>query len=135
MLVPSSETFISWLFFPLYINKGVYFSERCVITFLLFPFLALLCILLKIYILIGSCLTLQMLQLAEYHANAMASTKPPKRPSIRERKQKLLAFLRGILLGIELAISWVCLFFFIHCPPKQAVRASTMLNAGYVIKL
>ncbi|XWS50368.1 hypothetical protein CRYUN_Cryun12cG0082000 [Craigia yunnanensis] len=34
-----------------------------------------------------------MLQLAEYHENAMASTKPPKRPSIRERRQKLLAFL------------------------------------------
>ncbi|XP_022763913.1 histone-lysine N-methyltransferase ATX5-like isoform X2 [Durio zibethinus] len=44
----------------------------------------------------GSMLPLEqwMLQLAEYHANATASTKPPKRPSIRERKQKLLAFLR-----------------------------------------
>ncbi|XP_022736343.1 histone-lysine N-methyltransferase ATX4-like isoform X2 [Durio zibethinus] len=44
----------------------------------------------------GSLLPLErwMLQLAEYHANATASTKPPKRPSIRERKQKLLAFLR-----------------------------------------
>ncbi|XVF10053.1 hypothetical protein REPUB_Repub07fG0150500 [Reevesia pubescens] len=42
----------------------------------------------------GSLLPLEqwMLQLAEYHANATASTKPPKRPSIRERKQKLLAF-------------------------------------------
>ncbi|GKU89098.1 hypothetical protein SLEP1_g3287 [Rubroshorea leprosula] len=35
-----------------------------------------------------------MLQLAEYHANATASVKPPKRPSIKERKQKLLAFLQ-----------------------------------------
>ncbi|WCJ36834.1 Histone-lysine N-methyltransferase ATX5 [Euphorbia peplus] len=34
-----------------------------------------------------------MMQLAEYHARA-TSTKPPKKPSIRERKQKLLAFLR-----------------------------------------
>ncbi|KAK6250732.1 hypothetical protein SCA6_004737 [Theobroma cacao] len=44
----------------------------------------------------GSMLPLEqwMLQLAEYHANATASSKPPKRPSIRERKQKLLAFLR-----------------------------------------
>ncbi|OMO88385.1 hypothetical protein CCACVL1_08420 [Corchorus capsularis] len=43
----------------------------------------------------GSMLPLEqwMLQLAEYHASA-TSTKPPKRPSIRERKQKLLAFLR-----------------------------------------
>ncbi|XVE58382.1 hypothetical protein DITRI_Ditri04bG0165400 [Diplodiscus trichospermus] len=44
----------------------------------------------------GSMLPLEqwMLQLAEYHASATASTKLPKRPSIRERKQKLLAFLR-----------------------------------------
>ncbi|XVE64383.1 hypothetical protein DITRI_Ditri07aG0096600 [Diplodiscus trichospermus] len=44
----------------------------------------------------GSMLPLEqwMLQLAEYHANATASSKPPKRSSIRERKQKLLAFLR-----------------------------------------
>ncbi|GMJ06454.1 Arabidopsis TRITHORAX 5, SET domain group 29 [Hibiscus trionum] len=44
----------------------------------------------------GSLLPLEqwMLQLAEYHANATTSTKPPKRPPIRERKQKLLAFLQ-----------------------------------------
>ncbi|PPD92204.1 hypothetical protein GOBAR_DD10879 [Gossypium barbadense] len=44
----------------------------------------------------GSLLPLEqwMLQLAEYHANAATSTKPPKRPPIRERKQKLLAFLK-----------------------------------------
>ncbi|XVF53405.1 hypothetical protein PTKIN_Ptkin05aG0097000 [Pterospermum kingtungense] len=44
----------------------------------------------------GSMLPLEqwMLQLAEYHANATACTKPTKRPSVRERKQKLLAFLR-----------------------------------------
>ncbi|CAK7324163.1 unnamed protein product [Dovyalis caffra] len=34
-----------------------------------------------------------MMQLAEYHARAV-STKPQKRPSIKERKQKLLAFLQ-----------------------------------------
>ncbi|KAI5561829.1 hypothetical protein BDE02_15G012900 [Populus trichocarpa] len=34
-----------------------------------------------------------MMQLAEYHAHA-SSTKPQKRPSIKERKQKLLAFLQ-----------------------------------------
>ncbi|GAV66205.1 PWWP domain-containing protein/SET domain-containing protein/PHD_2 domain-containing protein/zf-HC5HC2H_2 domain-containing protein [Cephalotus follicularis] len=34
-----------------------------------------------------------MLQLGEYHA-AQVSEKPPKRPSIKERKQKLLAFLQ-----------------------------------------
>ncbi|KAH1037930.1 hypothetical protein J1N35_039673 [Gossypium stocksii] len=44
----------------------------------------------------GSLLPLEqwMLQLAEYHANATSSAKPPKRPSLRERKQKLLAFLQ-----------------------------------------
>ncbi|GLU12015.1 hypothetical protein SLE2022_287240 [Rubroshorea leprosula] len=35
-----------------------------------------------------------MLQLAEYHSNATAPVKPLKRPSIKERKQKLLAFLQ-----------------------------------------
>lgn len=38
-----------------------------------------------------------MLQLTEYHANALVSVKP-KKPSLRERKQKLLAFLQGALL-------------------------------------
>ncbi|KAE8736400.1 Histone-lysine N-methyltransferase ATX3 [Hibiscus syriacus] len=44
----------------------------------------------------GSLLPLEqwMLQLAEYHKNATTSTKPPKRSPIRERKQKLLAFLQ-----------------------------------------
>ncbi|KAL5803409.1 hypothetical protein ACOSQ4_031714 [Xanthoceras sorbifolium] len=44
----------------------------------------------------GSMLPLEqwMLQLAEYHANALVPAKPPKRPSIKERKQKLLAFLQ-----------------------------------------
>lgn len=43
-----------------------------------------------------------MLQLAEYHANTVVSAKPPKRPSMKERKQKLLAFLQGtfFLLGL-----------------------------------
>lgn len=45
-----------------------------------------------------SHLTLQMLQLAEYHENAIVSSKPPKRPSIKERKQKLLTFLQGIFV-------------------------------------
>ncbi|XP_038685546.1 histone-lysine N-methyltransferase ATX4-like isoform X2 [Tripterygium wilfordii] len=35
-----------------------------------------------------------MLQLAEYHENALVSSKPPKRPSVKERKQKLLKFLQ-----------------------------------------
>ncbi|MBA0629912.1 hypothetical protein Godav_002056 [Gossypium davidsonii] len=48
----------------------------------------------------GSLLPLEqwMLQLAEYHANATSSAKPPKRPSLRERKQKLLAFLQDVKL-------------------------------------
>lgn len=47
-----------------------------------------------------SHLTLQMLQLAEYHENAIVSSKPPKRPSIKERRQKLLTFLQGIFVLI-----------------------------------
>ncbi|KAF4399099.1 hypothetical protein G4B88_023693 [Cannabis sativa] len=44
----------------------------------------------------GSMLPLEqwMLQLAEYHATALVSTKP-KKPSMKERKHKLLAFLQG----------------------------------------
>lgn len=44
----------------------------------------------------GSLLALEqwMLQLAEFHENALVSVKPPKRPSIKERKQKLLTFLQ-----------------------------------------
>ncbi|MBA0814006.1 hypothetical protein Gohar_019857, partial [Gossypium harknessii] len=42
--------------------------------------------------------SVKMLQLAEYHANATSSAKPPKRPSLRERKQKLLAFLQDVKL-------------------------------------
>ncbi|KAE8077675.1 hypothetical protein FH972_016217 [Carpinus fangiana] len=37
-----------------------------------------------------------MLQLADYHENALVSVRPPKKPSIKERKQKLLTFLQGI---------------------------------------
>lgn len=44
-------------------------------------------------------LNLQMLQLADYHENALVSVKPPKKPSLKERKQKLLTFLQGILLS------------------------------------
>lgn len=36
-----------------------------------------------------------MLQVAEYHATVV-SVKHPKRPSMKERRQKLLAFLQGI---------------------------------------
>ncbi|KAJ4840065.1 Histone-lysine N-methyltransferase atx5 [Turnera subulata] len=45
----------------------------------------------------GSMLPLEewMMQLAEYHARAV-STKPQKRPSLKERKQKLLAFLQAM---------------------------------------
>ncbi|XP_024024188.1 histone-lysine N-methyltransferase ATX4 isoform X1 [Morus notabilis] len=44
----------------------------------------------------GSMLPLEqwMLQLAEYHESALVSAKPAKRPSMKERKQKLLAFLQ-----------------------------------------
>ncbi|KAM3729794.1 hypothetical protein ACB098_12G037400 [Castanea mollissima] len=44
----------------------------------------------------GSMLPLEqwMLQLADYHENALISVKPPKKPSIKERKQKLLTFLQ-----------------------------------------
>ncbi|KAJ7965359.1 Histone-lysine N-methyltransferase [Quillaja saponaria] len=44
----------------------------------------------------GSMLPLEqwMLQLAEFHANALVSDKHPKRPSMKERKQKLLTFLQ-----------------------------------------
>lgn len=43
----------------------------------------------------GSMLSLEkwMLQLAEYHANAEVSVKP-KKPSLKERKQRLLNFLQ-----------------------------------------
>ncbi|CAO2838637.1 unnamed protein product [Amaranthus hypochondriacus] len=44
----------------------------------------------------GSMLPLEqwMLQMAEYHAQAAASAKPPKKPSLKVRKQKLLSFLQ-----------------------------------------
>ncbi|KAI6697796.1 hypothetical protein NL676_017915 [Syzygium grande] len=44
----------------------------------------------------GSMLPLEkwMLQLAEYHEKTLVSGKPPKRPPMKERKQKLLAFLQ-----------------------------------------
>ncbi|XP_021729090.1 histone-lysine N-methyltransferase ATX5-like [Chenopodium quinoa] len=43
-----------------------------------------------------SMLTLEqwMLQMAEFHAQAAASAKPPKKPSLKVRKQKLLSFLQ-----------------------------------------
>ncbi|KAB1205032.1 Histone-lysine N-methyltransferase ATX3 [Morella rubra] len=45
----------------------------------------------------GSMLPLEqwMLQLADYHENALVTVRPPKKPSIKERKQKLLTFLQG----------------------------------------
>lgn len=51
---------------------------------------------------IQSYLTVQMLQVAEYHDNSFVAVNPPKRPSIRERRQKLLTFLQGI--GLLLCI-------------------------------
>ncbi|KAL6320411.1 hypothetical protein AAG906_007108 [Vitis piasezkii] len=44
----------------------------------------------------GSMLSLEqwMLQVAEYHDNSFVAVNPPKRPSIRERRQKLLTFLQ-----------------------------------------
>lgn len=45
----------------------------------------------------GSLLPLEqwMLQIAEYHANGLVSVAPPKRPSVKARKQKLLTFLQA----------------------------------------
>ncbi|KAF2287436.1 hypothetical protein GH714_039895 [Hevea brasiliensis] len=49
----------------------------------------------------------KMMQLAEYHARAV-STRPPKRPSIKDWKQKLLAFLRGgALKPTDVETLWV----------------------------
>uniref|UniRef100_A0A7N0U356 Uncharacterized protein n=1 Tax=Kalanchoe fedtschenkoi TaxID=63787 RepID=A0A7N0U356_KALFE len=44
----------------------------------------------------GSMLSLEqwMLQIAESHANSLASSAPARKPSLKERKNKLLAFLR-----------------------------------------
>ncbi|KAK9724797.1 hypothetical protein RND81_05G099300 [Saponaria officinalis] len=44
----------------------------------------------------GSMLYLEqwMLQMAEFHERAAASAKPPRRPSLKARKQKLLSFLQ-----------------------------------------
>jgi branched-subunit amino acid transport protein AzlD len=47
-----------------------------------------------IILLIWCYLKSQMLQVAEYHANALVSAKP-KKPSLKERKHKLLTFLKG----------------------------------------
>ena len=47
---------------------------------------------------IESHLVSQMLQIAEYHERAVVSVNSLKRPSMKVRKQKLLAFLRGILI-------------------------------------
>ncbi|PON72089.1 43kDa postsynaptic protein [Parasponia andersonii] len=58
----------------------------------------------------GSMLPLEqwMLQLAEYHATALVSVKPPKKPSMKERKQKLLAFLQGgALKPTDVETLWV----------------------------
>ncbi|CAH2070107.1 unnamed protein product [Thlaspi arvense] len=53
-----------------------------------------------------------MLKLAEFHANATAA-KPPKRPSIKQRKQRLLSFLRVHqecygTRNVRDFTSWVC---------------------------
>lgn len=115
VLVLCFETLISWLFFFFLfklIKESTSQSNPSLLSFLL-PFWHC-CTSFHRYILIGSCLTLQMLQLAEYHANATASSKPPKRPSIRERKQKLLAFLRGILQASDQQFDECTYFFFIH---------------------
>ncbi|EXB84230.1 Histone-lysine N-methyltransferase ATX5 [Morus notabilis] len=58
----------------------------------------------------GSMLPLEqwMLQLAEYHESALVSAKPAKRPSMKERKQKLLAFLQGgALKPTDIEALWV----------------------------
>jgi len=36
--------------------------------------------------------------MAEYHAQAAASAKAPKKPSMKLRKQKLLSFLQGMVV-------------------------------------
>jgi len=46
-----------------------------------------------------------MLQLAEFHAIAQVPAKP-KKPSLKERKQKLLTFLQGDLLLILFAYNF-----------------------------
>ncbi|GMH08902.1 hypothetical protein Nepgr_010742 [Nepenthes gracilis] len=50
----------------------------------------------------GSMLTLEqwMLQMAEYHTHFLASAKPPKKPSMKVRKQKLLSFLQEKYLPV-----------------------------------
>ena len=50
----------------------------------------------EMHYLIEYHLVSQMLQIAEYHARV--SVNSLKRPSMKVRKQKLLAFLRGILI-------------------------------------
>lgn len=56
-----------------------------------------------------------MLKVAEYHDNGFVPVNPPKRPSIRERRQKLLTFLQGIALllyifniGHDGSFSYIC---------------------------
>ncbi|KAG4912201.1 hypothetical protein JHK84_052663 [Glycine max] len=54
-----------------------------------------------------------MLQVAEFHANAVVSVKP-KKPSFKERKQKLLTFLQAVhqecygARNVQDFTSWVC---------------------------
>lgn len=57
-----------------------------------------------------------MLQLAENHEKGLASTKP-KRPSMKERKQKLLAFLQGMLVYHRIYEHVTYLGQYIHLSP------------------
>lgn len=58
-----------------------------------------------------------MLQLAEFHANALVSVKP-KKPSLKERKQKLLAFLQGAHLLLPFCVQ---LFNFMSLPDEVLI--------------
>lgn len=45
-----------------------------------------------------------MLQMAEYHERSLVPAKSVKRPSIKVRKQKLLTFLQGSLLSLDVYV-------------------------------
>lgn len=55
-----------------------------------------------------------MLQVAEFHANAQVSSKP-KKPSLKERKQKLLAFLKGTFSSFPCCVTTLQYHEFARC--------------------
>lgn len=67
-----------------------------------------------------------MLQVAECHDSSAAHVNPPKRPSIRERRQKLLTFLQGIALllhifniGCDGSFSHICHSYILKAAPMN----------------